>query len=231
MNLRQLTTYANGIPDLGYGGKTVGKPLMRYASDVREGAIVELGPWLGSATAFICLGVKHSGAAVPIHVFDKWVVNDHYKDRASHYHDIELSGPDDIIDMFRENIEPFGVDVIMHRTSIYKASWDGTPIALYFDDAGSNKKATDHKFKLFSPSFIPGETIVFMMDLFFYTQGKGGFRYQRDFMKRNESVFQFITRPAKSMCGIFRYLGGEIDYDVEEFEPINEAEATAEAKE
>lgn len=216
MTFRQSMNYARGIPDLGYGGRTVGDQLMRYASDVREGAIVELGPWLGSVTGFLCLAVKHSGADVPIHVFDKWHVNDHYKTRAMQYHGIEIEGPDDLVDIYKENIAPFGVDVHMHRGSIYKAEWDGSPISLYINDAGSMKRPTDHTFQLFSPSFIPGVTIVFMMDMFFFSTNEEGFRYQKDFMNRNKSVFQFISHPPRSMCGIYRYLGGEIDYDVPE---------------
>ncbi len=62
-------------------------------------------------------------------------------------------------------------------------------------------------------------TIVFLMDFYFYesrAHSEPIYKYQSRFMKRNRKRFEYIERPIGSRCAIFRYLGGEIDYRVEE---------------
>jgi hypothetical protein len=208
--IKRLIAHADKIPSLGGGGKGIKKYLIKYASQVkRDRSIIELGPWLGSATAYICIGIILGGHDYDYHVWDKWEMVEPFISRAKLKHGIDFKNSDDIYNLFYKNIQLFGVYINVHRESILDIKWNNNKkIGLYIDDIGSLKNQVDYKMKMLTPAFIPGETILFMMDYYFYeTHPKN--QYQKQFFDKNNDVFKFIER-AGQKCAIFRYIGEEI---------------------
>lgn len=215
-----LEKHAASIPSLGYGGRCVAPQLRHYAAQVKPGhAIVELGPWLGSASAYLCLGRIDGGGVAEHHAFDLWESSAVNRSRLEEFHDLPATCAANLMEMYQKNIQPFGVPVTIHRESAWgPGRWSGGPIGLYIDDIGSCKEYTDGKFRKFAHAFVPG-AVIFLMDFYFYesrSHREAIYKYQQKFMKHNRARFEYIERPYGSRCAIFKYLGGEIDYGVEE---------------
>jgi hypothetical protein len=203
---------ASQIPSLGVGGITISRELMEYASKVKqENAIVELGPWLGSATSYLSIGSMFGNNAI-IHSYDMWIASETYRHRAKYRNDLSLQLNEDLQPYFMKNLEGFK-NIVPHKMSIFDINWDGTRVELLIVDMGNGKKHTDQVFEVFKNYFIPGKTIIFLMDYYFYTSRKAlAYHYQKDLMEANYKSFQLYERPRRSRTAIFRYLGGEIRY-------------------
>lgn len=135
------------------GGDKIGQWLKRYALEVPEDrAIVEVGAWLGAGTQHLNVGRK-------LYVYDRF--------RAL---------PGEVI-----KARAFGVDLVANQDTlpwvearvpgplyiqgeILDAHYDGPRIGLYVDDACKREPLWNHAIRTFSPQFVPGETVVFLMD-------------------------------------------------------------------
>ena len=227
--MNRLIKIADKIPCLGCGGKAVKNDLIYYASEVKDGmAIVETGPWHGSATAYILIGLN--GKQNKVYCYDLWKIDEVFKKRAQHHHGIQYRKGQNLLPIFMKNIKPFdNGNIIPIRENVLDIKWSGDPIGLVVDDISSGKLKFDHTMKEFSKGFVSGETIIFLMDHFFYESRKNPdkfpfYHYQKKIMELNDKVFTFIKRPEygagrghrKSKCGIYRYEGGEIKYPEEE---------------
>lgn len=104
-----------------------------------KGAIVELGAWLGASTAYIAAGIRDSGVATKVHVYDKFQskpghlakVKAFYKKRG--IEDKMPVGP--CLMQFRSNLGPLYDFVDPHPGQIEAMKWGGEPIALLVTDA------------------------------------------------------------------------------------------------
>jgi hypothetical protein len=103
-----------------------------------NGAIVELGAWMGASTAYIAAGIRDSGAKRKAHVYD------HFKSKPGHiqkvkafYDKVGLDkapvGP--CLETFKENLGPLMQFVEPHPGSIEQMQWGDEPIALLITDA------------------------------------------------------------------------------------------------
>lgn len=223
MNITELKKHADSIPDLGYGGKTYADDLMARAYVTKPDRIIlELAPYIGSASAYICLGLTQNPNKdkIKLHTYDLWEIDKEYMRKAEKYNGLKWTAKDNMLDIYMENLKPFkGIDIIPHKQDVFKLEyWNPeSKIAMFIDDIGAAKWSTDFKFKLFSPAFIPDETIIFMADYYFCESHPAKeFQYQQKFFNANKNVFEFIKKVPGSKCAIFKYLGGEINYGVEE---------------
>lgn len=140
------------------------------------GAAVECGAWLGATTAYLGRGLRRAGYDRPIHVFDRFEANqaEVIKARAQ---GIELIEGQDTTGVFHEltgpHVPDWGVEV--HRGRIERARWDtasggGGPIEFFIQDACKYASVFMPTVMSFGPSWVPGVTIVFMMDYWFHQQ-------------------------------------------------------------
>lgn len=217
--LKSAMRFADSIPELGYGGKSIKKELIEYASKVESGySIIDIGPYMGSTSAYLSIGVMKSGNIVKIHSYDKFIM---YRDmalKAKKFNGMEFKEGDNFMDVYVYNTLPFAKYITVEKSDCLDIKkWDGGGIALLVDDISNGKDRTDHLFKTFSHSFIEDKTIIFLMDYYYHETFKNKFRYCKyanDFMIANSKVFRFIKRVDNSRTAIFQYKGGEINYDV-----------------
>src|SRR5512143_3534858 len=120
-----LRLKAESIPELGGGGKVIGKRLIKAASSVRAGrSVIDIGPWLGSTTAFLALGIMQSGADVEIHSYDIWTIKDAlYQKKAAKYNGLHFEIGRNILPDWRNNVRQFPVKIIPHKTDIVDADY------------------------------------------------------------------------------------------------------------
>ncbi len=195
------------IPSM--GGTEIGPILKKYASQVNSGqAIVELGCWLGAGTRQLLDGVQQSGRDVVVHSFDKFQVKGHQKEKAAAF-GVNLK------DSFQEFQKTFSTELTEQRLEVYwckieKATWNGPEIGVHVDDACKRQPAFDHAIKTFSPFWVPGETVVVLMDFWYFLKcKKSGLRYQFEWLEGNQHCFTELEQLDKSTYTIvLRYLGG-----------------------
>ncbi len=210
----ELLKKANNIPSLGNGGNVISTYLSYYAERVQsEHCIVEVGPWLGSSTAYLSIGSMW-GNNPRIYSIDKWHASQDYVDKASKYHGIKLSLNQDIQPLFNSNLEGFR-NIHPIKKSLFDIEWNSEKIGLLILDMGNGKIHTDHALKIFLPSCIPGHTIIFFMDFYFYESHKeNAFSYQKNFFRGNRDCFEYIMRPLKSRTLICRYNDANVNYNI-----------------
>jgi hypothetical protein len=220
--IKNLIAEAKRIPELGHGGKTIAKYLLKYASLIdKENDIVEVGPWFGSSTAFISIGLMQSkNKKSTIHCFDKWDIDRDYKKKMDkRYKDnLELG---DAKKYFVEYMKPYKAKLKTYKGKIQDVKkYDGKNIELLVDDICFGKEKNDSMFKLFSGSFITNKTVIILMDYYYYLAGgeydNPEMRYQKRFMRENEIIFEPISKTKQGTAQIFRYMGGKINYEVPE---------------
>jgi hypothetical protein len=199
------------IPSM--GGDEIGRLLYEYAYNVKTGcAIVELGCWLGAGTIHLARGVRDSYRGVKIHAYDNFKAGKSQIDKADKF-GVELDGKNNLT-IFHGYLASGDVAdyVIPHKGDIKKATWTNKPIGLHIDYACKRKAAFDKAIETFSPAWIAGETIVVLMDYWYFQRpGKdNGLKYQYDWMRRHKKHFEVVVdRLHKRVPGAaFRYLGG-----------------------
>jgi len=202
---------ATAIPDLGGGGASVAPTLVELASKVAPGkAIVDIGPFLGSTTAYLAMGVIESGADVTIHSYDRWYSDYHLHKRAWKHAKVKLPKDDSFWKLWYANVIDLPVDIVSHKGDIYQAEEPMHPVGLLVDDVTSGEQALDSLFSIFAPDLVEGATVV-MMDYFFYKQ-KTDRRFTetvRWFEDRNK-VFEGPdpVTGARNTAATFIYRGG-----------------------
>lgn len=184
--------------------------LQRVAREAPAGtAIVEVGCWLGACTAQIALGLRDRDTAgtVRVHCYDRWQANDAEVAKAAD-EGVTFSVGEDTLPYVRRTLEPFDVPVAFHKGEIESAGWAGGPISVYIDDAAKKWPAFYHVLLTFGPHWIPGETIVVLMDYGFWNRtGDRRHRCQQEFIEANAPCFERIdtfpdTRPGPA---VFRF--------------------------
>ncbi len=218
---RSYLAEANKIPELGHGGKSTKSYLYSYAQRVPEnGIIIDVGPFLGSTTGYLMAGLMDAGRRARIFSFDKWEADAGYCEKAKNHLGLTLREGSSLLPLFLKNVRriPFpSGDLSTVKGDIFKTTWDkDLKISLAVFDPGNGRATTEALMRTFSPAFIPGKTIIFFMDFYFYeTHTPADFNYQHLLVDKNAVAFEFVERCSEpSRCAIYRWYGGELEFDV-----------------
>lgn len=216
MDTNQSFERADKIPSLGGGGKQIKDYLYLAAKNLKkEYAIVEVGSFLGSATGYLCIGIKENNHRVVLHCYDLWIAVERYRLRAKKHLNIDFEENEDLLYYFKRNIDPFifSMDLCCHKGDFKNVTnWDGGSIGLAVFDAGCDIETNNNFFKVFSYSFISGETLVILMDYYYCARKNKWYHTQRKLMDKNKHAFEHIGKIGNSYSAIFKYIGGEINY-------------------
>lgn len=122
---------------------------------VQTGSIVELGAWLGAATAYLAAGVRDAGALNRVAVYDRFVW------KPTH-HDKKAGGPikTSQIEAFRKNLGPLMRHVFVHPGEIGSVVWRGGPVSLLICDAPKRIAEISKTLTVFAKAMRPGSLIV-----------------------------------------------------------------------
>ena len=202
-----LEQLAATIPSM--GGREIGPFLRKRAARVLTGeAIVELGCWLGAGTAQMALGVLDSKQRVQIHSYD------YFKTRGSECEKAAAGGlilrkHENTESLVRSWLEPFRINLELHKGDIADTKWCGFPIALYVDDACKRKPAFLRALRTFAPWWITDRTVIVLMDYYYFLKNPDrALRFQYEFVKSHPQCFRQIWRSAEYSVAAFRYTGG-----------------------
>ena len=129
----------------------------------------EVGTWLGAGTAQLALGIreKPDPGEVSLHCYDRWRATPLEAEAAARW-GVRLSVGEDTLPRTRRTLEPFNVPVRFHKGDILQSCWDGGPISVYVDDAAKSPREFCHMLLTFGPSWVPGQTVLVLMDYNFW---------------------------------------------------------------
>lgn len=139
-----------------------------------EGAVVEIGSWLGCSTNYIIEGLRNNGffKDKKLYVYDDFV----WRSSWMKMHCTNFNCPDNhndflfLFDNFTKNIAEYLV-VRKERLSIYDGNenvppikWTGGKIEILYVDCGRTYEVNNAWWEVFHPFFIKGKTLVIMQD-------------------------------------------------------------------
>lgn len=205
-NVEQLRAYARNFPS--QGGVEIGPWLEEYAAKVPPGsAIVEVGCWLGAGTAMLSLGAKRA-AETEIHVFDRFQAGPSEVIKAARF-GVELKKREDTLERVMRSLSAFEAPTVFHKGDLMTAEWIPTiSIGLYVDDASKREAEWRHSMATFSPAFIPGETIVVLMDYHFDEKAGEQYAAQKRWIAEHKNSFELICeRMGGTSAAVFLYHG------------------------
>jgi hypothetical protein len=207
MNIKQLEKIADKIPTM--VNAACKETVRYYAAAINEGLhIVEVGSWLGACTAQIALGLVESGKYNPIYVYDHFTCRDASQIEKAAAVGYQLIKGKEYLTDFQNTIDKFGKEYYTMSGDTRKATWDKKKrIGLYIDDASKKQEAFDHAVKTFFPAFMPGVTVVMLLD-FYYYEKKPQYKYQKEWMDAHKNNFKLIGRIPDSVNAVFLYKGG-----------------------
>jgi len=212
MSLESLRADARKLPS--QGGAEIGAWLEKYASEVPKGsAIVELGCWLGAGTAFLAIGANQSGAS--IHVYDRFNASAEEVVKARKFGVDLIEGQDTLplvkgyMASYRRHnlVEP--IRIHLERCNLKNVTWlRKWSVGLYVDDATKVEPLWLHAMETFKPYFIPGKTILVLMDYHFDEKAGDKYAAQKRYMIEHSDEFEIIgDRLNGTTTAVFRYLG------------------------
>jgi len=184
----------------------------------KSSAIVELGCWLGAGTAFLAIGANQSGAS--IHVYDRFKASVDEVVKARKF-GVDLIEGQDTLPLVKGYMAPYRrhnlVDPIrihFNRCNLkdpsygmYDAIWHNG-IGLYVDDATKVQEIWQRAIDKFFLSFIPGKTILVLMDYHFDEKAGDKYAAQKRYMIEHGDEFEMIAdRLEGTTTAVFRYLG------------------------
>jgi hypothetical protein len=137
------------------------------------GDVVELGSWMGSSTACLAEGLSQNprrGGRI-IHVYDSFIWRDWMK---AYTEDPELLAAnihegESFLEYFWDYVGPFRAYIDVHRSVLKTGTeqfalpileWDGRQIGILVMDFAHDRASNEAMWRVFSPSFRSGSTIV-----------------------------------------------------------------------
>lgn len=129
------------------------------------GAVVDLGPWLGSSSACLAEGLKRRGSDAKIHSFDLFQWEPAYMEPVA---PTGLSQGADFQPVFERETAAYSPWISPRKQDLTNFSWDGGPIEILFVDAAKSWELTNAIFRGFGPFLEPGRTRVVLQDFRYY---------------------------------------------------------------
>lgn len=203
MNLEE---HIKSIPSM--GGYQIASYLKEAVRTIQEGrTIVEVGCWLGAGTAQLAMEVSESNKNIEIHCYDQWEASETEVEKAQRLTGLSLKAGQDTLPVVKEFLSPFEVNIHYHKGDILKAKWIGNPIGLYIDDAAKRPKAFEYVLKTFGPYWIPGETIIVLMDYHYWKKNPNPeLKCQYNFINKYPDHFELLHDSInKASPSIFKY--------------------------
>ena len=187
------------------------------------GAIVDLGPWLGSSSAALADGLRRTGRPVTVRAFDLFQWARSYMESQAPEN---LPEGQDFQFLFRQHIAPFAAWIDAEKQDLMQYHWEGGPIEILFVDAAKSWDLTNQILRGFGHALVPNKSRVILQDgRFWYTYWLPLiFDSRPDVWQEPESVEYGTTVSFRPLKPLFGPCGITLPYSDEGF-PIDSASA------
>jgi hypothetical protein len=183
----------------------------------RQGCAVELGSWLGATAAALLKGLVQAEYDRPMYCYDRWQANRPEAEKAARQ-GVKVKEGQDLRPIFQDNVHRVYRNVWAIKGNIGKMKWIGVPIEICLFDAPKRNPVFSHAVKQLSPWWVPGVTILGLLDYTFYDRyeldprKRELFKIAYKFINRQPECFTFLKSwPGKCSCAFFRFEGGPVN--------------------
>lgn len=172
-----------------------------------KGVAMELGCWLGASSIALLKGLTAAGYNKPYLAFDAWTATKDQIPKAA-AQGVKLKLGSDIRPLFKDNVKPFYSNVQAFKGSLPQTleHAGGYPSEFCLFDAPKTEPTFTMCVKALSPFWIPGVTILGLLDYHFYLRHQGDkrkkFRAPVDFMEKYKDHF-VIEKEWNDECVVF----------------------------
>jgi hypothetical protein len=125
------------------------------------GAIVDLGPWLGSSTAALVEGLRRCRRADFVHAFDLFEWERSYMEPIA---PLDLPQGTSFLPAFWDNVGGYASQIRAERQDLTRYRWSGGDIELLFVDAAKSWTLLNAIFAGFGDALVPGKSRVILQD-------------------------------------------------------------------
>jgi len=174
-----------------------------------RGVAVECGSWLGATCAALGVGLLEAAYDDAVYCFDRWEANREECEKAKQQGD-QVDPKQNLEPLFLHYVSDICPDLHLDTTRIGRlrnATWNGCDIEIFMLDAAKSNPQFLSVMDEFGPSFLPGVTVVGLMD-YYFARKKGRRRNQEQFIDNYEDSWTKIKDFDSASCAFFRYEGG-----------------------
>ena len=125
------------------------------------GAVVDLGPWLGSSSAALAEGLKRRGGREKVRSFDLFRWEPIYMEAVA---PIGREDGADFSDVFQREIGEYASWIDATKQDLTHYTWNSGPIEILFVDAAKTWDLTNQILKGFGDALVPGRSRVVLQD-------------------------------------------------------------------
>ena len=125
-----------------------------------QGALVEIGTWLGCSTMHLAAGLRDAGRGDRVHSYDDYV----WRRGMATKSDQGLAEGDSFFPRFLANVASLADHIHPSRASAADLGWPGGAIETLVVDAPKSWRGVRGVFKQLAPHFIPGVTRIAFQD-------------------------------------------------------------------
>jgi len=129
------------------------------------GAVVDLGPWLGSSSAALAEGLRRRASKAKVQSFDLFRWEPSYMEAAA---PMPLRAGEDFLPVFLEETRDYAPWIDARKQDLMDYRWESGPIEILFIDAAKTWELTNAIFKGFGPFLEPGRSRVVLQDFRYF---------------------------------------------------------------
>ncbi len=137
-----------------------------------QGAILDLGTWLGGSTAALAAGLKENrdqrAKSQKVHAFDLFELNSYLKQAYPYPELADIPAGGSFLHVFQRNLAPWAVQVETHPGDFTKYDEPLGPVELVHVDIMKNWALTNAVLRKFFRDLIPGVSMVLHQDFVHY---------------------------------------------------------------
>ncbi len=208
MSKDEMQAIASKIPSM--GGRELGPRIDSHVSIMKNGLnIIEIGSWLGAGTAQIMISmINHGKDRSILHVYDRFRATGSEIKKAKKCN-VKLKPAMNTLPIVKNNLAPFSklVNHEFHRGDALDIVYKDGEIGVFIIDTAKRANSFTAVMNQFQKFFVPGETICFFMDYYYYLhRPDDGLEFQEQFI-RNSGKYTELEKHESLSCSIQRYDG------------------------
>jgi len=176
-----------------------------------RGTAMELGCWLGASSVPLLAGLIDAKYDLPFWAFDRWRI-DTYQVKEAKKQGADLIPGASSKSLYLQNVLGIYENVRAIQGNLPKSleNYDGSPIEICVFDAPKKDPVFTLCMKYLEPLFVPGVTVLGLLDYYSYEKHTGRQAYNLltpiRFMEKYDDCFTLIKHwPELCSCAFFKY--------------------------
>jgi hypothetical protein len=201
----ELGTY-KGIPAM--TPTVVHDYLRAVGKEWKEGVAIEIGCFLGATTLALLDGLKEAGYTEPYFAYDRWEGNEQQVEICAS-HGIRVKKNQDMRPLFLKNVEGVGIRIHSHKgdVPVTLSTFPNKSIYVCLLDAPKKDPEFTNCMERLIPYFIPGVTVLGLLDYNFWKKKDGNLRTQLlapvRWMQQHKINFKQLAEWPVDCTGVF----------------------------